>query len=62
MRAFVNFRQMLASNAELASRLDELEKKYDQQFKMVFDAIRQIMTPPPAKTKPIGFRAKALKK
>ncbi len=62
VRAFVKLRQMLASNAELALKLDELERKYDHQFKIVFDAIRQLMTPPPAKIKPIGFRAIALKK
>jgi len=39
MRAFVRLRQILASNKELAKRLDELEKKYDTQFKVVFDAI-----------------------
>jgi phage regulator Rha-like protein len=39
MRAFVRLRQILASNKELAKRLDELEKKYDAQFKVVFDAI-----------------------
>ena len=44
MRAFVNLRQMLASNAELSRRLDELESKYDRQFKIVFDAIRQLMS------------------
>jgi uncharacterized membrane protein YccC len=43
MRAFVRLRQMLASNAEWARRLDELEKKYDQQFRVVFEAIRQLM-------------------
>src|SRR2546423_6899887 len=42
MRAFVKLRQMLASNAELSRRLDELESKYDRQFKVVFDAIRKI--------------------
>jgi phage regulator Rha-like protein len=46
MRAFVRLRQILASNKELAKRLDELEKKYDAQFKIVFDAIRQLMAPP----------------
>lgn len=55
MRAFVRLRQMLASNKELAKRLDELEKKYDAQFKVVFDAIRQLMTPPEPKQKRIGF-------
>ncbi|MCG3201621.1 MAG: hypothetical protein NFCOHLIN_01491 [Gammaproteobacteria bacterium] len=49
MRAFVRLRQMLASNAELARRLAELEKKYDAQFKVVFDAIRELMTPPKPK-------------
>ena len=53
MRAFVRLRQMLASNAELACKLDALEKKYDMQFKVVFDAIRQLMTPPETKKKKI---------
>lgn len=57
MRAFVRLRQMLSSNVELALKLAELEKKYDRQFKMVFDAIRELMTPPPPKRKEIGFRA-----
>ena len=47
MRTFVRLRQMLASNAQLARKLAELEKKYDAQFKVVFDAIRQLMAPPP---------------
>ncbi|HEV8726215.1 MAG TPA: ORF6N domain-containing protein [Candidatus Binatia bacterium] len=55
MRAFVRLRQMLASNAQLARKLAELEKKYDTQFKVVFDAIRQLMTPPEPKKKKIGF-------
>lgn len=56
MRAFIRLRQMLASNAELARRLDELEKKYDSQFRVVFDAIRQILNPPPSKRRSIGFK------
>ena len=44
MRAFVRLRQMLASNAELSRRLDALESKYGRQFKVVFDAIRQLMS------------------
>jgi hypothetical protein len=56
MRAFVRLRQMLASNAELARKLDALENKYDAQFKVVFDAIRQLMTPPEPKKRKIGFR------
>ena len=62
VRAFVRLRQMLASNADLAKKLEELERKHDSQFKIVFDAIRQLMTPAPAKVKPIGFRPEALKK
>jgi len=58
MRVFVRLRQMLASNAELARKLKELEKKYDNQFKIVFDAIRQLMAPSPSKPTPIGFRPK----
>jgi hypothetical protein len=46
MRAFVRLRQMLATNANLARRLFELEKKYDAQFKVVFEAIRQLMADP----------------
>lgn len=55
MRAFVKLREMIASNKELAKKLNELEKKYDAQFKIVFDAIRQLMTPPEPKHKKIGF-------
>ena len=56
MRAFVRLRQMLASNAGLARKLAALEKKYDAQFRVVFDAIRELMTPPePKKKRPIGF-------
>jgi phage regulator Rha-like protein len=56
MRAFIRLRQMLASHAELARKLDALEKKYDAQFKQVFEAIRQLMAPPEPKRRPIGFR------
>jgi ORF6N domain-containing protein len=55
MRAFVKLRRMLASNAGLAQKLNTLEKKYDEQFKIVFEAIRQLMTPPETKKRPIGF-------
>ena len=57
MRAFVRLRLMLASNAELACRLDELEKKYDQQFRVVFEAIRQLMAGPETEgsRREIGF-------
>ena len=56
MRAFVRLRQMIASHVDLAHKLASLEKKYDAQFKIVFDAIRELMTPPaPAKKGEIGF-------
>ena len=55
VRAFVKLRQILASNKELSKRFNELEKKYDAQFKVVFDAIRQLMTPPEPKRRKIGF-------
>jgi hypothetical protein len=55
MRAFVKLRQLLASNTELARRLDKLESKYDKQFKIVFDAIRQLMATPVQGRKEIGF-------
>jgi hypothetical protein len=45
MRAFVNLRRILSTNAELSKRLDELEKKYDKQFAVVFKAIRELMIP-----------------
>jgi len=56
MRAFIRLRQMVASHVELARKLDALEKKYDAQFKQVFEAIRQLMAPPEPKRRPIGFR------
>ena len=62
MRAFVKLRQLLASNAELARRLDELESKYDKQFKVVFDAIRHLMATPVRNRKEIGFRSRAAKR
>jgi phage regulator Rha-like protein len=58
MRAFVKLREMLASHKDLALKLAEMEKKYDSQFKVVFDAIRELMSPiePPPKPRRIGFR------
>lgn len=46
MRAFVKLREMISSHRDLAKRLDDLEKKYDARFRVVFDAIRELMTPP----------------
>jgi phage regulator Rha-like protein len=58
VRAFVRLRQMLASNAELSRKLAALENKYDAQFKVVFDAIRQLMSPPARPKREIGFHVK----
>ena len=56
MRAFVRLREILATHKELAQKLEELEQKYDAQFKIVFDAIRELMAPPPEPKKGrIGF-------
>ena len=62
MRAFVKLRQLLASNAELSRQLAELESKYDKQFKVVFDAIRQLTATPVRGRKEIGFRSRSMKK
>jgi hypothetical protein len=56
MRAFVRLRQMLATHADLARKLAALEKRYDAQFKVVFDAIRELMSPAePTRKRRIGF-------
>lgn len=55
MRAFVRLREILANHKDLARKLDAMEKKYDAQFKVVFDAIRQLMSPPDPKKRKIGF-------
>ena len=57
MRAFVRLREIMAAHKDLARKLEELEKKYDKQFAVVFDAIKQLMTPPePPPKRRIGFR------
>lgn len=58
MRTFVRLRRVLESHAELARKLEALEKKYDSQFRAVFDAIRELMAPPPPNRRPIGFIAR----
>ena len=57
MRTFAKFREIISQHKDLARRLDELEKKYDAQFKVVFDAIRQLMRPAEPETPKmrIGF-------
>ena len=57
MRAFVRLRRMVIDHKDLSRRLDALEAKYSGQFKVVFEAIRQLMAPPPEPSKVIGFRA-----
>lgn len=57
MRAFVQLREMIGSNKVLARRLNELEKKYDSQFRVVFEAIRELMAEPQSKVRRIGFKA-----
>ena len=56
MRAFVRLRQLTQSHAHLAQTLDALERRYDAQVKVVFDAIRELMTPPAREPSRIGFR------
>lgn len=61
INTFVRLREMLSSNVELARKLAALERKYDTQFKAVFDAIRQLMTPPQPERRAIGFQTGAKK-
>ncbi len=56
MRTFVRLREMISSNKVLARRLNELEKKYDAQFRVVFDAIRELMAEPESRPRRIGFK------
>jgi hypothetical protein len=55
MRAFVGLRRLLAGNQALAKKLLEMEKRYDGQFKVVFEAIRQLMAVPEKTKRRIGF-------
>lgn len=58
MRAFVNLRRMIITSVGLRRKIDDMEKKYDGQFNIVFEAIRQLLEPPPEKPKrQIGFHA-----
>ena len=62
MRTFVRLRELLATHAELSQRLDELEKKYDKQSAVVFDAIRQLMAPLKVEKREIGYHTLIKKK
>lgn len=57
MRTFVKLRQLIAEHKDLTHRLDALEDRYDDQFKMVFDALRSLMDSPKPEKRPIGFTA-----
>jgi len=58
VRAFIRIRNLVATNASLSEKLDALEKKYDRQFRVIFDAIRELMQPPPEPVRaPIGFQS-----
>lgn len=58
VRTFVRLREILSTHKDLARKLNALEKKYDSQFSLVFDAVRKLMTPPTLKRRPIGFKNK----
>lgn len=58
MDTFVRLREMISSHADLARKINAMEKKYDHQFKVVFDAIRQLMLPPDKPKRVIGFQTK----
>ena len=58
MRAFVRLRELIVTHAELITKLDAMERKYDERFKVVFEAIRELMSPTPStRRRRIGFRA-----
>ena len=56
VRIFVRLRKMLLTHKELQEKIEDIEKKYDQQFRFVFDAIKQLVTPPESPKKRIGFK------
>ena len=58
MRAFVKLREVLATHKDLARKFAELEKKYDGQFRLVFEAIRQLMKEEERPKRPVGFQIK----
>lgn len=57
VRTFIELRRALLSNADLARKLDALEKRFDSQFRVVFQAIRELMEPPRKTAKRIGFKS-----
>jgi hypothetical protein len=57
MRTFVRLREIMATHKELARKIEDMEKKYDSQFTVVFEAIRELIESPEPKRKEIGFHA-----
>lgn len=58
MRAFLRLREMVSSHRDLLRRVEEMERKYDRQFQVVFEAIKQLMAEPEKPKKRIGFEVK----
>jgi len=58
MRTFTKLRELMAGHKELKHKIDEMEEKYDYQFKVVFEAIKQLLDPPPKSKEPLGFQQK----
>lgn len=58
MRTFTRLREILGTHEDLRRKIEQMEKKYDGQFKVVFEAIREMMTPPETKKRKIGFHLK----
>ncbi|HHT9128861.1 MAG TPA: ORF6N domain-containing protein [Candidatus Wujingus californicus] len=56
MRAFIKLKEMLSTHKDLKQKIEEMEKKYDYQFKIVFDAIKQLLEPPAEPKGKIGFQ------
>jgi hypothetical protein len=61
MRTFTRLREILATHEELRLKIEQMERKYDEQFRVVFDAIRQLVAPPARPWKKIGFLARELR-
>jgi hypothetical protein len=57
MRAFVRLRELIATHKDLAERIGTMEKKYDRQFRIVFEVLEELMAPPDPPRRPIGFLA-----
>ena len=58
MRTFTKLRELMANHEELRRKIDAMEKKYDYQFKIIFDAIKKLLEPPGKSKRPIGFHVK----